>query len=132
MSIIIETIEKLPELLPLKPANEEAVSKAEKVLKLKFAEEYKEYLLKFGAILADGVELTGIAKSEHRDVVKVTKQAWELNSLVSKSLYVVEDTRVDGIIIWQDNEGKIYKSTPNSNAKKISESLADYLNSKKI
>lgn len=130
MSIIIETIEKLPELLPLKPANEEAVSKAENDLKLKFAEEYKEYLLKFGAILADGVELTGIAKSEHRDVVKVTKQAWELNSSVSKSLYVVEDTRVDGIIIWQDNEGKIYKSSPNSNAKKINDCLSDYLKSK--
>ena len=130
MSIIIETIEKLPELLPLKPANEETISKAENDLKLKFAEEYKEYLLKFGAILADGVELTGIAKSEHRDVVKVTKQAWELNSSVSKSLYVVEDTRVDGIIIWQNNDGKIYKSSPNSDAKKINDSLSDYLKSK--
>lgn len=130
MSIIIEIIEKLPELLPLKPANEATVSKAENDLKLKFADEYKEYLLKFGAILADGVELTGIAKSEHRDVVKVTKQAWELNSSVSKNLYVIEDTRVDGIIIWQNSEGKIYKSSPNSDAKKIYDSLSDYLKSK--
>ena len=130
MSNIIEIIEKLPELLPLKPANEEAISKAENDLKLKFAEDYKEYLAKFGAILADGVELTGIAKSEHRNVVKVTNQAWELNSSVPKNLYVVEDTRVDGILIWQDSDGKIYKSLPNSEAKKIYDSLLEYLKSK--
>lgn len=130
MSNIIEIIEKLPELLPLKPANEESISKAENDLKLKFAEEYKEYLAKFGAIIADGVELTGIAKSEHRNVVKVTNQAWKLNSSVSKNLYVVEDARVDGILIWQDGDGKIYKSLPNSEAKKIYNSLADYLKSK--
>lgn len=93
-------------------------------------EKVKENLAKFGAIIADGVELTGIAKSEHRNVVKVTNQAWKLNSSVSKNLYVVEDARVDGILIWQDSDGKIYKSLPNSEAKKIYNSLADYLKSK--
>ena len=130
MNNIIEINEKLPDLLPLKPASNDAITKAENDLNLSFSEEYKEYLVKYGAILADGIELTGIAKSEHRDVVKVTLQGWELNKNVPKNLYVVEDTRVDGIIIWQDSEGIIYKSSPNSEVKKINDSLADYLNAK--
>lgn len=131
MSKIIEVIENLPDLLPLKPAANEEIAKAEKELNLSFSAEYKEYLAKFGAILADGTELTGIAKSEHRDVVKVTKSDWEINKEVPHNLYVVEDTRVDGIVVWQDSEGKIYKSSPNSGVKEIGDSLADYLNTKK-
>lgn len=127
MSKIIDIIEKLPGLLSLKAASDEAVATAEKELKLVFSEEYKEYIRTFGAIMADGVELTGIAKSEHRNVVSVTIQGWKLNSKVSKKLYVVEDTRVDGIVIWQDESGGIYESRPNSTAKKIANSLAEYL-----
>lgn len=128
MSEIIETIEKLPDLLPLKAASDEAITTAEKELNLVFSEEYKKYLRTFGAIIADGVELTGIAKSAHRNVVKVTLQGWELNNKVSKNLYVIEDTKVDGIVIWQDASGKIFKSSPNCAVKKIANSLAEYLN----
>jgi hypothetical protein len=66
MSNIIQTIQELPKLLPLKPASATEISEAEKQLGLRFADEYKEYLSAIGAILAYGIELTGIAKSKNR------------------------------------------------------------------
>lgn len=127
MSEIIEKIKKLPDILALKPATQEEVFAAEKALKLAFSSDYKEYLLEFGAILAEGTELTGIAQSAHRHVVAVTKQAWDLNPLVSQEFYVVENTAVDGIVIWQDSTSTVYKSAPNTVASKIASSLSSYL-----
>ena len=111
----------------LKPANQEQINDAELQLGVSFASEYKEYLTSFGAVLADGIELAGIAKSEHRNVVYLTKREWELNSNIPHSMYVVEDTGVDGIVVWQDTKGLIYQSKPNTEAKEIANSLVDYI-----
>ncbi|MCL2015848.1 MAG: SMI1/KNR4 family protein [Defluviitaleaceae bacterium] len=127
MSAIIEKMKGLPKLYPLKAATTEEISSAEKELKTAFSEEYKEYLATFGAILADGVELSGIAKSEHRNVVSLTKQERELNPSVPHSMYVIENTGVDGMIIWQDSDGMIYKTQPNAPPERIAGSLAEYL-----
>lgn len=129
MSKIIDVVNKLPELIPTGAADGESIKSAEKELKLKFADEYKEYLGKFGSVLAEDVEITGIAKSKNRNVVAVTLREWELNPLVEHSLYVVENLAIDGIIIWQDEFGCIYQSTPNNQPKKIADSLADYIES---
>lgn len=64
MKDIVTIIKSLSDLLPLKPATSTDITDAEIRLRVSFAEEYKEYLAAFGAIMADGVELTGIAKSE--------------------------------------------------------------------
>ena len=127
MANIIKIINSLPDLLPLKPASQEQIIDAETKLKVSFADEYKEYLSCFGAIIADGIELSGIAKSEHRNVIYLTKAEWELNKNVPHTLYVVENTCVDGIIIWQDTKGYIYQSTPHSAPKKIAKSLTSYI-----
>ena len=127
MSKIIEIINKLPELLPLKPATDIDIRDAEIQLRVSFDDEYKEYLLAFGAIMADGIELTGIAKSAHRNVVNQTKQEREMNPKIPNTMYVIENTGVDGIIIWQDITGGIYQSSPNAEPKKIAESLSEYL-----
>lgn len=78
MSKIVELINSLPDMLPLKPATEVQITDAELQLRVRFADEYKEYLVAFGAIMADGIELTGIAKSEHRNVVSLTKKSENL------------------------------------------------------
>ncbi|MCD8052843.1 MAG: SMI1/KNR4 family protein [Lachnospiraceae bacterium] len=130
MSKIIDTIENLPNLLPLKPATVEEVENAEIELALPFADDYKEYVLKYGAIMADDVELTGIAKSKNRDVVQVTRREWKANGNIGHNMYVVENVGIDGIIIWQDCSGKIYESTPNHYAKQIANDLSSYLESK--
>lgn len=130
MSKIIEVINNLEKLLPLKPATVEDIENVEKELQLSLAEEYKEYILEFGAIMAYGVELTGIAKSSNRNVIQVTKREWESNNKIGHDLYVVENIGIDGIIIWQDCSGKIYESRPHNGATIIANSLAEYLESK--
>lgn len=127
MGKIIQTVNSLADLLPLKAATETQITEAERQLELHFSDEYKEYLTAFGAIMADGIELTGIAKSEYRNVVSVTKREWGLNTKILHTMYVVEDLHIDGIIIWQDTDGRIYRSTPFSEAKQIADSLSDYL-----
>ena len=77
--------------------------------------------------MADGIELSGIAKSEHRNVVYLTKQEWGLNPKVPHTMYVVENTCIDGIIIWQDTKGLIYQTLPNTEPKKIADSLSAYI-----
>ncbi len=127
MANIIEIIRSLPKMAGYKPASPTEISDAEIQLCLIFAEEYKTYLAEFGEVSARGLELTGIIDAAYINVVTVTKEKWDMYPQVSRKLYVVEDTTVDGIVIWQDADGYIYKTTPNSEPVKISESLADYL-----
>lgn len=130
MSKVIEIIKNLNNLISLKPATMDEVEDVEIDLALPLAEDYKEYLLTFGAIIADDVELTGVAKSKNRNVVQVTKREWAVNDQIGHKLYVIENVGIDGIIIWQDGSGTVYESRPNHSATKIAESLADYLESK--
>lgn len=127
MSRIIEIINNLPELLSMKPATEEQITDAEIDLAISFSDEYKEYLRAFGSIMADGIELSGITKSEYRNVISMTKQEWELNSNVPHTMYVIENTHIDGIVTWQDNSGCVYKTEPNKKPVKIADSMAEYL-----
>lgn len=130
MKKIVDVINSLPELLPLKAATSMQITDAELQLRVSFSDEYKVYLSTFGAIMADGIELSGIAKSEHRNVVSLTKKEWELNPKIPHTMYVVENTYVDGIIVWQDTNGVIYQSTPNMEPKQIAVSLSDYISSR--
>lgn len=130
MTKIIQAIKSLEDLLPLKPATEIQINDAEKQLGLKFSSEYRECLQEFGAIVADGIELSGIAKSEHRNVVSLTKREWELNPKIPHTMYVIENAGMDGIMVWQDTSGLIYQSRPFMEPKKIAESLAEYIRSK--
>ena len=130
MTDIINVINKLENLLTLKPASAEEVKNAELSLGLSLSEEYKEYLFEFGAVLAEDIELTGIAKSNNRNVVFVTKREWEANGRIKHDLYVVENVGIEGIVIWQDSSGKVYFSSPNRGAEKIADSLAEYIESK--
>jgi len=127
MANIVDIIHKLPKLLPMKGATTIEITDAELQLRVRFSDEYKEYLSAFGAIIADGIELAGIAKSEHRNVVVLTKKEWELNAKVPHNMYVIENTGVDGIIIWQDTNGGVYQTNPNSEPQKIADSLKDYI-----
>ena len=131
MKKIIEVINNLSNLLPLKPASDTQITDAELQLRVSFTEEYKDYLSEFGAIMADGIELSGIAKAEHRNVVALTKKERELNPKVPNTMYVIENTCVDGIIIWQDTKGDIYQTQPNMEPKKIADSMAEYVSSHK-
>lgn len=127
MSNIIEIIKTLPKMSGYTPASKIEISNAEIQLCLNFAEEYKIYLAEFGEASAKGMELTGIISAEYINVVSATKEKWKLYPQVEHNLYVIEDTLVDGIVIWQDSSGTVYQTTPNSEPVKIAESMAQYL-----
>ncbi|WP_202109134.1 SMI1/KNR4 family protein [Succinivibrio dextrinosolvens] len=130
MSKLIETINALPNLLTLTPASTNQITEAEIELRVSFSKEYKEYLETFGAIIADGIELTGITNAEHRNVVIQTLKERNLNNKIPNTLYVIENPHIDGIIIWQDSNGAVYKSIPNTSPIKIYSSLDEYVESK--
>ena len=71
MSQIAEIVDNLQDLLFLEPAKQEDIRNIENELELTLAEEYKEYLLKYGAVIAENVELTGIYKSKDRNFICV-------------------------------------------------------------
>jgi len=127
MSSIVNTLRSFADLVSLAPAQDKEISEAEKDLSLTFAPEYREYLSQFGVAAANGHELTGILNSERLNVVSVTKREWNLNPQVPRSMYVVENAAIDGIIIWQDASGEIFITSPNSPPNAIAITLAAYM-----
>lgn len=127
MDKIVEVIRSLPDILSLNPATDQQITDAELQLRVRFSDEYKEYLKVFGAVMADGIELSGIAKAEHRNVVSLTEKEKGLNPKVPNTMYVIENTCVGGVIIWQDTEGIVYKTQPDTEPKKIADSMAEYI-----
>lgn len=108
------------------PASEESIEQAEAALHLQFAEEYKEYLRKYGSVTFDEHELTGISPNKWQDVVESTKRARLANN-VPPDYYVIERLGIDGIIIWQNQSGTILSTAPYEEAKPIARSLIAYL-----
>lgn len=127
MSAIQKALRSYADFVAMKPAGEAAIAEAENELSVKFSGEYRDYLSAFGAAAANGHELTGVSASKRLSVVRVTKREWDLNPQVPHSMYAIENTGIDGIIIWQDASGAVYKSAPHSSPKKLAASIADYL-----
>lgn len=126
LSKLIESMRCKPDFYAEKGASVIQIEQAEKVLGLKFALDYKEYLHEFGAISVGGHELTGFSADENLDVVKIT-QKHRQNNNIGKNLYVIEEAHIDGIVIWQDSDGIIYEADPRSKIKKIASSLIEYI-----
>lgn len=126
MTAIIEKLRSFPDLVTLKPAPESEITKAESQLSLKFAADYKKYTAEFGAAAANGHELTGVVSSKRLNVITATKREREINSKIPQTLYVVENTGIDGIIIWQDESGSVFQSMPYAQPRKIASSLIEY------
>ena len=124
---IVKVIRSLPKLGYSGPVSIEQINQAESALSLQFAEDYINYLLEFGSVDAEGIELTGISKAKYIDVVSVTIDERKLNPQVPKDFYVIEEAGIDGIVIWQDINENIYQTSPHKSPKKIANSLSDYL-----
>lgn len=127
MKNIIETIQGLPGANWLKGVKPDRIKKAEKDLSLSFAEEYKEYLRRFGLLTYVGHELTGIVKSKRLNVVDCTKFERESRDNFPPDIYVIEDTHCEGLVITQDKSGMIYENYPGGKMNKIYNSLAEYI-----
>ena len=105
------------------------VEEAEKRLGLQFAEDYKDYLLRFGLASANGHEFTGLCYSPRLNVVNVTEKERERNKNISSDMYVLEDLNIDHAIVWQSSSGAIYQTIEDSYPVEIYSSFEDYCNS---
>ncbi len=124
---IIEVIESLDDMRFLTPADENAVSAAEEALGLRFADEYREYVKKYGVISSVEVELTGVTEAKRLDVVAVTERERELTEDFPEDMYVVENVGIDGILVLQNSKGEIFYIAPGRRAEKVANSLAEYI-----
>lgn len=127
MKDIVDEIIALDEVLSLGTIKDSDIEKAETELSVCFAPEYKEYTSTFGAISYAGKEFTGAVQPLHLNVVAITKAARSITPAAKSDWYVVMDPHIDGIIFWQDGEGKIYRTEPNKEPKKVAESLVEYI-----
>ena len=127
MSTIIEELQKKRDFYYENGASIEEIKKAEEILNCRFANDYKEYLQQFGTVSCGGHEMTGLSADAELDVVKVTLRNLMKNQKVSPSLYVVEETHMDGIVIWQAASGEIFKTEYNEVPEKVYESLMEYV-----
>lgn len=107
-------------------ASEEEIKMAEQALNLRFATDYRTYIDAFGVASFAGHELTGVCKSKRLSVVDVTLEERN-NNTVPDDWYVLEQANIDGIVIWQDSNGTVYQTVPGAKAKKLCESLAEYI-----
>lgn len=110
-----------------KRVSEKDIQKAEKCLELKFSEEYKDYTGNIGAASADGHEFTGVVDMPRLSVVQITNNEKGKNSSIPPNLYAVEKLGIDGITIWQDQNGVVYKTIRQGNPIVIARSLIEYL-----
>lgn len=126
---IVELMKKQPNFYAMKGASNEEIQAAEQALALRFAPDYRKYVATFGAASFSGHELTGVCKSKRLNVVAVTAEEKGTTPNVKADWYVVEQANIDGIVVWQASDGTVYETRPNSAAKRISSSLAGYIDS---
>ncbi len=120
-------LRSLPNFFSLNGASDSAVSEAEADLGINFAKEYRDYVIELGVASANGHEFTGICKSIRLNVVNVTLTERGKRQNVPNEWYVVEQANIDDIVIWQDADGSIYQTAPNSKSRKIANSLSEYV-----
>ena len=117
MADIVMLMQKQPDFYAMKGASEEEIRMAEQTLGLCFAADYRKYIAAYGVASFAGHELTGICKSKRLSVIDVTIE--ERNNIpVPTDWYVLEQANIDGIVIWQDSNGTVYQTAPNTKAKK--------------
>ena len=104
-----------------------AIRRTEQKLGLCFAKEYKDYTQQLGIAVANVHEFTGVVEMPRLSVAQVTVEERKRNPNIPESLYVVERMGIDGIIIWQDQNGCVYMTIRDGQPEKIAQSLAEYL-----
>lgn len=123
---IIDVLNSKEEVFCGKGVSVKEVLDAEKKLSVNFSSEYREYLEKMAIVAYEGHELTGLSKTNRTNVIIVT-QRLRTECLHEEGWYVIEDTNIDQIVIWQDEDGKIYRTIGKAQPVLIADSLAQYV-----
>ena len=85
-----------------------------------------EYLLTYGAIRFNGVELCGLNIKGYLNVVDATKEEMSVNSYFPSKMFVIEDLCIDAKKIIGDEKGNIYL-LQRDRKKLICTSFSDYI-----
>lgn len=129
MNIITESLILKRDFYSEKGASLEVIKKAEDDIGVKFANDYKECLMKYGAVSCSGHDLTGVSSNKNLDVVNITLLNRKKNPKVNNKFYVVEETHLDGIVVWQTTNGEIFQTEYKEEPVKIYNSLVEYIES---
>ena len=108
-------------------AETQKICEAERNIRTVFAQDYRQVLRKYGIIAYDGHELTGITDNPNLSVVHSTLRQRQLDPRIPSSWYVIEETGMDGIIVWQSPGGTIYESIPGAEPEQIASNLGAFL-----
>lgn len=127
MENMIDTMRKIPDFVGSTGRTANDIASAGLSLGVSFANDYRQYLSHIGLACFAGHELTGLTSMMRLDVVAVTQDQRRQNGRIPQSWYVVEQTNIDGIVIWQDGSGEVYQTSPNCNGAKIADSLLEYI-----
>lgn len=129
MPNIFEQITKKYKLFSTTGASKEAVKEAELQLGRDFSRDYKEYLLRYGAISFSNTEITGLNIDRYANVVDVTLREIALDPNFPKDCVVLENLAMECLLILINTAGEILEYR-NSKLIKLYDSMKEYLESK--
>lgn len=118
-------IEKMPGFIPYSTIPESGIEMVEDKLHLRLAEEYKQILLEYGAVKSDKVVLNGVGVCSRFNVVDQTMQQRILQH-IPDNCYVLETVKSTGILVLQDESGKVYQFVDGSTTK-YADSIKEYV-----
>lgn len=127
MNSIADMMRSFPDFIGSNGRSEKEITEAERVLELCFSPDYRQYLREIGLASFDGHELTGLTANKRLNVVSVTASNRNGDSDIPNSWYVIEEANIDGIVIWQNSSGEVFQAMPGTNAKKICDSLVEFV-----
>ncbi len=124
---VIEFLQSKGELLTGKAVPKEDVEKIEEQLGVSFANDYKKIVSTYGFVCVDGHEITGITNAKRLNVYEVTIKEREKVVCDMAGMYVIEQTHIDDIVIWQSASGEVFQTFFGGNPEKIAEGIIAYI-----
>lgn len=112
----------------LKGVDADAVINAESRLGIRFNDEYRNYLMEYGAVSFGNHEFMGLGGDAYLDVVEETLNERTANSGFPKNCYIIENIGIDGVMMLQDEDGAVYELS-DAGMKKVFDSFGEYINS---
>ncbi len=113
-----------------KAVSEEVIKRTESEMGIRFAPDYREYVKNFGVVSFGIHELTGICPSQRLNVKDVTEKARLIFTEIPLDWYVLEDTTIDNVLIWQSRDGSVYQAQPNATPVRIAKNIYEFIEMK--
>ena len=107
MKTIVDLLRAQPAFISAKAPTAQEVTQAEQSLGVTFAADYRDYVAALGVASYEGHELTGVCPFPRLSVVSVTQQERTANPAIPPAWYVLEQTNIDNLVIWQDASGAV-------------------------